>query len=264
MPLLVFTDFSSLLPTQWSSRSIAPNTARRSDFNQELWVTPWEISTWQSLPHHTAWPLSVRRGFVGRSGWFDLGGVFCFFSAIIAVFSGIKHMVNWLICFVSWHTVLSMTCSWESFRSVYLSTCAMALPYKVEMPWPKQYILTQGSTREKPNCPFKQRAKPGIIYDFPDVGRARLWQSSKNWQDKLLIKLSLKSRALLSRPSLKPGSVPLLQSFQVLPQGRKVIFKFCPVAWSIALYLVPASPGQQLIICIGSANYSNNDSANIV
>lgn len=159
-----------------------------------------------------------------------------------------------------------MLLAWPAAQTISdLPTCAMTLPYKEEMPRPQQCILTQGSSRDMPSCLFKQRAGPGFTYNFSDVGRASLWQSSENWQDKLLLELSPKSRVLLWRSSLKAGSVPLLLSFQILPQGKKVIFKFCPVAWSIALYLVPASPGQQLLIlCIGSANYSINDSANTV
>lgn len=122
MPLLVFMDFPILLPRQWSSGSwllqiqLEDQTSARS-FE---WLHE-EHQQWQSLSLHAPWPLSVRRGLVVGRRWFDLEGGFCPFSAIKALFfSGIKDMVNWWICFVSWHTVLSMTCSSDDFRSVNL------------------------------------------------------------------------------------------------------------------------------------------------
>lgn len=128
MPLLAFLDFSILLPRQWSCSSWLPQIQLEDETSISDWFlthfNEWlqeEHQQWQSLPLHAPWPLSVRRGSVVGRSWFDLEGGFCSFSDIIAlVFSGIKYMVNWWICFVSWYTALSMICSSDDFRSANL------------------------------------------------------------------------------------------------------------------------------------------------
>lgn len=86
----------------------------------------------------------------------------------------------------------------------------------------------------------------------------------KCW-DQLLTKRSPSSGVLLQRLSFEAGLMALFQGFQGLLLESKQTFTFFILVWPIALYIVPASPGQQFVaICIGSPNYSINDSANIV
>lgn len=86
-------------------------------------------------------------------------------------------------------------------------------------------------------------------YEFLDVGRDSLWQSTKNCQDQLLTKISSKSGVLLQGHPWKQGQCLFSRAFKVYYQKAKRSLNFFLLR-DVLLYMLFLPVLVQLIILL--------------